>query len=337
MKTIAFYILAAAFCELPSFPAVVTLTADTYTSSSQPSQNFGALPQLAVTPNSRALLQFDWKALPGGTDAAKIQRVNLILFGSHVITPGTVTLELVTAPWEEASVNDSDFPSVSPPNAFFDVSTSNDFVTVDVTPLVAEMLKHPAQYYGIALVSEQASVYFDSKESASTSHSALLDVQLTGPAGPTGPQGPQGPLGPQGPQGPAGATGPAGPAGPAGGTFTLGGWQTISYSCGTNQVCYNTLSCSGNVRVIAGGCGYRWKDINQAGETAADVYVARSNPTFDVEGSWDCIVVNSDQFHTHTYDISIQCPVINGQQTVAIFGAQKVTPLKKTAAVPAHP
>jgi hypothetical protein len=334
MKTLISLALVTLGCSLPVGAANLALSGDAYTSSAAPSQNFGRLPQLAVTPSSRALLQFNMAAIPAGTNPAIIPKANLILYVNHVVTPGTVTAYLVTDAWEEGSVTDSTFPGHTPnPSISVSVGGSDQFVDVDLTNLVVEMLKHPSEYYGIALVSEDASVYFDSKENASTSHSAILDVIIPGPTGshgPAGPTGAAGPVGPIGPTGSAGSQGPAGPAGPAGGSFQLGGWQTFSYSCAASNSCYTTASCSvsGN-QVIAGGCGFRESDIKQANTSSyAYISVARSNPTFDVVGSWDCDVNNSDQFHSHTYDVSIQCPIVAGQPSTASVVRHSATPLK---------
>jgi hypothetical protein len=332
-QTLISLTLAALSFTLPAQASNLALAGDTYTSSASPSQNFGTLPQLAVTPGSRALLQFNMAGIPAGTNPAIIPKANLILYVNHVVTAGTVTASLVTNAWSEDTVTDATFPALAQnPSVSFAVSAPDQFVDVDLTELVVEMIKNPSQYYGIALTSEDASVYFDSKESASTSHSAILDVIIPGPTGSQGPAGATGPVGPIGPMGPMGSTGsqgPAGPAGPAGGTFQLGGWQTSSYSCPAGSNCSTSASCATpGLQVIAGGCGFRQNDINQTSLSAANISVQRSVPTFDVVGSWDCSVYNADLFHSHTFDISIQCPIVAGQQTTANVARESATARK---------
>jgi hypothetical protein len=72
---------------------------------------------------------------------------------------------------------------------------------------------------------------FDSKENTSTSHPAVLEIDLFGQQGAVGAQGPSGapgsngttgPTGAIGPQGPSGAAGPAGPTGATGATGPAG-------------------------------------------------------------------------------------------------------------------
>jgi hypothetical protein len=105
------------------------------------------------------------------------------------------------------------------------VNTAGAYITVDATPLVKAWLDGVITNHGIILTVDpgfaSTSIFFDSKESATTSHPAILQVTLTGngaagPAGPTGPQGLPGSNGLQGVAGPAGPQGIPGPAGPAG-------------------------------------------------------------------------------------------------------------------------
>jgi hypothetical protein len=87
-----------------------------------------------------------------------------------------------------------------------------------VAPLVQGWITTPASNYGVELkASGTTNITIDSKENANTSHPAMLEIVLSGPAGPVGPVGA---TGPQGPAGPKGATGPQGPMG-ASGSLTL--------------------------------------------------------------------------------------------------------------------
>ena len=100
-------------------------------------------------------------------------------------------------------------------------SSFHDF---NLTTLVQGWITTPASNFGVELqASGTTNITIDSKENANTSHPAVLEVDLSGPAGPAGATGAKGATGPQGPAGPAGArgaTGATGATGPAG-TLTL--------------------------------------------------------------------------------------------------------------------
>src|ERR1035437_10832235 len=102
---------------------------------------------------------------------------------------------------------------------------------VDVTATVQKWLQSPQLNQGFILsAAPQAPatvVFFDSKESVSTSHAPELSVSFRAGVGPPGVSGPQGAPGPTGPTGVAstvpGPAGPIGPAGPAGAASTVPG------------------------------------------------------------------------------------------------------------------
>jgi Collagen triple helix repeat (20 copies) len=95
------------------------------------------------------------------------------------------------------------------------------FYDFNVTALVQSWITTPASNFGVELqASGTTNIAIDSKENANTSHAAILQIDLSGPAGPvgaTGAKGATGATGPQGPAGPKGSTGPTGATGPAGG------------------------------------------------------------------------------------------------------------------------
>jgi hypothetical protein len=100
-------------------------------------------------------------------------------------------------------------------------SSVNQFVVIDITPLVQAWVNGSEANDGVALSLQgnSGAFAFDSKESTATSHQPELEIALTGPAGPQGPQGQQGltgPIGSQGLVGAKGATGLQGPVGPQG-------------------------------------------------------------------------------------------------------------------------
>jgi hypothetical protein len=89
-------------------------------------------------------------------------------------------------------------------------SSFNQFIPIDITPLVQEWASGILPNHGIALslTASGGAFSFDSKEVIVTSHQPELEVTLAGGAGPQGPQGPLGAQGPAGPQGERGQPGP---------------------------------------------------------------------------------------------------------------------------------
>jgi hypothetical protein len=206
--------------------ASAPVVADTYISSSLPTNNFGTLANLNVGAGAQALIRFDVAgSLPAGTDSSKISKAVLRLWVNKVGTAGSVDVAAVTTPWAETTVTQNTAPAAGitvPLNA---VNAAGYYLLVDITNLVKNWADFPAQNQGLLLSaspSTATSVFIDSKENTTTSHAPELEIAVEGPAGPAGAQGPagpagsEGPIGPAGPQGTIGATGPQGPAGPTG-------------------------------------------------------------------------------------------------------------------------
>jgi hypothetical protein len=168
----------------------------------------------------QGLIQFDTTSLPSPITGANVEKASLTLFVTKIGSTGAIDINAANGPWTESTVNGSNAPSigmtVAAPVA---VTTAGTYITVDATALVKAWLNGTITNSGIILTvdpgSPETSVFFDSKESSTTSHPAFLQVTLAS-AGATGPQGPQGPPGPTGATGVIGATGPQGPAGPQG-------------------------------------------------------------------------------------------------------------------------
>jgi hypothetical protein len=215
--------------------------------------NFGASPLINVggaTPY-QGLVQFDLSALPAGTTASSIARANLVLYVNKVGSAGAIDVSVASGPWMESTVT-----GVNPPLTGAVVATavpvtaSNEFIVVDATAAVKSWLNgSPNQGFLITVDagSPATSVFFDSKESASTSHPAMLDVTLVGGGAP----GPTGPAGPAGATGPAGPQGPTGPAGPAG-SLTLPYVGALSFTGDVFSV-RNTKLGAGNAAIIGSG------------------------------------------------------------------------------------
>jgi hypothetical protein len=210
-----------ALLPLSSWATTAHVAADTYISSANPSQNYGAT-ALSIGGGSAALIGLDLSPLPAGTTAANIARATLTVFVNKVFVAGALDIAPLTGSWSESTVTYSAFPSVGPiVQHDVPVTASGSYVTFDITSLVQQWAAGTPNH-GVLIVRSvdqpDTMVNLDSKESTSTSHPAYAEITITsmGPAGPTGPTGPAGATGPQGPQGLTGTTGPAGPQGTQG-------------------------------------------------------------------------------------------------------------------------
>lgn len=236
--------------------AVVTADISTKQSSDKKSSDdkdeaSGFNPNLFVNSKAQSLLRFDLSSLPDNVVATDIAKATLVFYVNKVSKTGAIAIAPVQSAWSENSAGVATAPTVGPNFTSIPVSggMANQFVTVDLTDMVQSWVAAPAGNFGIqiapAATNIDTSITVDSKESKDTSHSAMLQITLHGPAGAQGPGGPAGPTGPvgpigatgpagpqgaEGPQGPAGtegAVGPAGPQGPAGtpGLVARGPWS----------------------------------------------------------------------------------------------------------------
>jgi hypothetical protein len=185
------------------------------------SANFGKTITLSVggANAGSALVQFDLAALPAGTTADNVSKAVLTLFINSVNAAGTVSISAANNPWTELGVNGNNAPAAAGTVAGgVSVSTSGTYLYVDVTAAVRNWLAGAANNgFLISPNNGAVSIGFDSKESVTTSHPAMLNITLTA-AGPTGPAGAAGATGAAGASstvsGPTGATGTTGPTGP---------------------------------------------------------------------------------------------------------------------------
>jgi hypothetical protein len=213
------------------------LLQETYVDNTKATLNYGTSADLRVLKSGsqsiRAFLKFSLSTLPPGTIAGDIEQARLRFWVNSTSTVmGAITLTPVTSAWSELTLTNNTSASLTfglPKYTNLTVSSKGNFVSIDVTAWVQAWLAGTLANEGFVIETGTAStslnLYFDSKESALTSHEPQLEISLLGPPGVEGPQGPAGPQGPQGLQGltgPAGATGPAGPEGPAGTTGAAG-------------------------------------------------------------------------------------------------------------------
>jgi len=219
------------------------LTDDTSLSSVDPGTPNGSAAALRIQGLLRPqimFLKFDPAVvLPGGTTGDHVGKAVLKLFVNQVIVGGTFDVHMLTGAWSESTLTYSAgtalLGSAVATGVLVSSGNLNDWITIDVTDLVADWIDLPSQNFGIALVSTGAFASFDSKENTGTSHEPRVQIALTGSgggagSGPTGPTGSTGATGPTGLTGATGATGPTGatgagstgPTGPTGATGATG-------------------------------------------------------------------------------------------------------------------
>jgi hypothetical protein len=183
--------------------------------------NYGATPTVNVggALGLQGLVQFDLTLLPPGTTAASVSNAYLRLFVNKVGAAGAIFVNVATSSWAESTVNGgAGAPGIG---AFvagpINVSVAGSYISIPVTAQVQAWL-NGAPNNGLILTANptSTSVFFDTKESTTTSHPAVLEIDLFGQTGAVGAQGAPGPPGPPGPTGPTGAVGPQGDPGPQG-------------------------------------------------------------------------------------------------------------------------
>ncbi len=206
-------------------------TADTFSYSASPSTNYGTYQNMIVergSANAAAYMKFNLSTVPAGATVAK---ATLRLYVDAVSTSGSFDVFQLNGGWTESGLTYNNAPALGTSATgnhpvTITATSLNQFVVIDITPLVQSWLNGSVANNGVALSPTTNGFFsFDAKEASNSSHQPELEVALTGPAGSQGPQGPQGPqglTGGQGPQGQNGATGPQGPIGITGGQGPAG-------------------------------------------------------------------------------------------------------------------
>ncbi|HEV3199995.1 MAG TPA: DNRLRE domain-containing protein [Bryobacteraceae bacterium] len=190
--------------------------------------NYGVLTTINIggTTGAQGLLLFDLSHLTGtGTSVAWAR---LRLYVSRVTVAGAVDIAAASAPWSEATVSGVGGPAAGAPVQSGVAINATGWITVDVTGQVVSWLNgSPNNGFIISANPAATTVFFDSKESVSTSHPASLEVVFSGSAGARGPQGQPGATGQAGVTGAVGAGGPVGDTGATGATGANGATGSI--------------------------------------------------------------------------------------------------------------
>ena len=183
-------LLLMSFFAVSAF-AQITPSDDSYTLTSSPTTNFGAKTTLEVeSSGATSFVRFDLSGIPPTVTGSMVAKATLKIYVSTVATAGSFNVDLVTSSWKESTITANNSPTLGAAIASaVPVATAdkNQYVLVDVTAAAVDWLNGTAND-GLAIVPDGAvSFALNSKETATTSHPAELDIVLTGPAGPPGP------------------------------------------------------------------------------------------------------------------------------------------------------
>ncbi|MBK21687.1 MAG: hypothetical protein CMP63_05130 [Flavobacteriales bacterium] len=141
---------------------------DALISSYEPSKNRGVYPDFVAQSwtvggspvDYRSLIEFDLSNIPGG---AAINSAYLSLYshdspglGSHSRTSGSneSVLSRITSSWDESVVTWNNQPTTATENQVFlseSSSSTEDYLNIDVTNLVADMIEDPSNSHGFLL------------------------------------------------------------------------------------------------------------------------------------------------------------------------------------------
>jgi hypothetical protein len=193
-----------------------TLTQDSYVVPGS-AINYGSATTINVGGPTAAegLVQFDLSTLPSGTTGSGVAKATLLLFVNKLGAAGTVNFSVANGPWTESGVNGTNAPVAAAAIASgVSITAGDTFVAVDATAAVQSWLSGTTNNGVIITPNGSVLVAFDSKESTTTSHPAMLSITLVGSGGATGATGPTGATGATGATGPTGATGATGTGSP---------------------------------------------------------------------------------------------------------------------------
>jgi hypothetical protein len=178
--------------------------------------------------SARTWLKFDLGTVPSGITGAQIVQAKLRLWVSARTTTAGATSRIriaaVQAAWDELSLNHANAPAIGPTTLpDLEIADKLEFVVGDLTALVRAWVDGTKPNHGICLVPAGAgtamNVSFDSKESITSAHEAVLELSFAGPPGAKGDQGDNGEpglAGIRGERGPDGSPGQKGDGGEKG-------------------------------------------------------------------------------------------------------------------------
>jgi len=162
--------------------AQITPLGDSYTSTADPTTNYGAQKTLNVDAAKEiTYIQFNLASIPTG---ASISQTTLKLYVNSVTTAGSFNVDYVNGTWAEETIDASNAPALGATiasNVAITTADKNQYILINITAAVQAWLNGSETNNGLALVANSTfSATFDSKESTTTSHPAELDIAFAG-------------------------------------------------------------------------------------------------------------------------------------------------------------
>ncbi len=162
--------------------AQITPLGDSYTSTGDPTTNYGAQKTLDVDGAKEiTYIQFNLASIPA---TASVSQATLKLYVNTVATAGSFNVDYVNGAWAENTIDASNAPALGTtivPDVSITSADKNQYILINVTSAVQAWLTGSETNNGIALVANSSfNATFDSKESTTTSHPAELDIAFAG-------------------------------------------------------------------------------------------------------------------------------------------------------------
>ncbi len=198
---------STALLSTQSYAQSAPPVANSFTQEMHPSTVYGAgasVSSLTLQTGSNTgniYLQFSLAAIPAD---ATVQKATLQLYVNQVLGAGSFDVYELNSEWNQGTLTYANAPglgvSATGNHPVAIPAAADQFILVDVTPLVQDWVNGVSPNYGMVLSMTTLSggALFDSKEATLTSHMPELQIVLNGPAGPQGPMGPAGPPGTSG-------------------------------------------------------------------------------------------------------------------------------------------
>jgi hypothetical protein len=162
--------------------AQITPLGDAFTNNADPTTNYGATTLLDVDGATQiTYIQFNLASIP---TTASVSQATLKLYVNAVTTTGSFNVDYVNGTWAESTIDGSNAPALGKTIASdvaITTADKNQYILINVTPAVQAWLDGSETNNGIALVANSTfNASFDSKENATTSHPAELDIAFAG-------------------------------------------------------------------------------------------------------------------------------------------------------------
>jgi TGF-beta propeptide len=158
--------------------AQITPSGDAYTNTAASTTNYGSGALLYVNgATEAAYIQFNLASIPSN---ASISQATLKLYVNGVTTAGSFNVDYASGSWLENKIDASNAPAPGTAIASsinVTAADKNQYILVNITSAVEAWLSGSETNNGIVLVANSSfDATFDSKENATTSHPAELDI-----------------------------------------------------------------------------------------------------------------------------------------------------------------